>query len=222
MLWFFTFRTEVRELHYCMADVHGEYAMYMKMLEMIEFSASDMLYFIGDAADRGPRGVDIWKDIMARDNVVLIRGNHEQLCLDALYTDKASPDRVREWQQCGGMPTYQDLVFERSKEEREAILEFLASTPLSESAVVDGREYYFVHALPAKKDYDKLWGILKVRTKSPWRKKIVIVGHSPTIFLTQRNEPMRIWHGRGITDIDCGCGHNDMYSQLACLRLEDM
>ena len=33
---------------------------------------------------------------------------------------------------------------------------------------------------------------------------------------------IHIWHGNGIIDIDCGCGHETELRRLACLRLDDM
>ena len=33
---------------YVMSDLHGNYKAYIKMLEMIDFKDSDMLYILGD------------------------------------------------------------------------------------------------------------------------------------------------------------------------------
>ena len=70
---------------YCMSDLHGRFDKYEEMLEKIAFSASDSLYIIGDVIDRNPGGVKLLRDIMGRSNVILLKGNHEQMCLDTLY-----------------------------------------------------------------------------------------------------------------------------------------
>jgi len=60
--------------------------------------------------------------------------------------------------------------------------------------------------------------------RSPFPDTICIVGHTPTVFLTDgHDEDFSIWHGDGILDIDCGCGSmKAAHRRLACLRLDDM
>ena len=53
-------------MHYVIADIHGCYDLYLKMLEKIGFSDNDTLYFLGDAIDRGPDGIKVLLDMMAR------------------------------------------------------------------------------------------------------------------------------------------------------------
>ena len=64
---------------YAMADIHGQYEKYMKMLEQIHFCDDDLLYVIGDVLDRGPDGMKILKDMMLRSNVIPLLGNHEYM-----------------------------------------------------------------------------------------------------------------------------------------------
>ena len=208
-------------MHYCISDVHGEYAMYLEMLKTINFSDDDVLFFIGDAADRGPFGVDVWKDIMSRRNVVMIRGNHEQMCLDVFRPKKPVPHPMDLWMYNGGRTTLESMEALDTKQ-REMILDYLQETPLDYTAIVDDKAYYFVHGRPGKSNQKKLWGRLTPECRSYRKETTIVVGHTPTFFLTYRFGPMQIWHGKGIIDIDCGCGHNNGDSQLACLRLEDM
>jgi metallophosphoesterase len=59
-----------------MSDLHGNYKAYIKMLEMLGFKDSDMLYILGDILDRGPNPIKIILDLMKRPNVEVIAGNH--------------------------------------------------------------------------------------------------------------------------------------------------
>ena len=53
--------------------------------------------------------------------------------------------------------------------------------------------------------------------------KITIFGHTPTENIQYSEWPkMRIAHGKGVIDIDCGCAYPTYGGQLGCLRLEDM
>ena len=40
--------------------------------------------------------------------------------------------------------------------------------------------------------------------------------------LENRGEHLKIYHGPGFIDIDCGCGYDMPIKALACIRLEDM
>lgn len=195
--------------------------MYEKMLDTIGFSASDTLYFIGDAADRGPSGVAIWLDTMKRDNVVFIRGNHEQLCLDAIGSGEIDESALKLWFMNAGRATYEAMQ-SLSKSEYEQVLSFLMQTPLSLRVSVGKEKYYLVHGFPAWNDFEKLWKRPTARSKYISLGSTAVIGHTPTCFLSGSNEPMRIWHGHNFIDIDCGCGQNEQNSCLACLRLEDM
>ena len=37
-----------------------------------------------------------------------------------------------------------------------------------------------------------------------------------------QGEHLKIYHGQGFIDIDCGCGYDMPIKNLACIRLEDM
>ena len=64
---------------YAISDIHGCYEEYIKLLEKINFSENDTLYILGDICDRGEKPMEIYNDIMARDNVIPLFGNHEHL-----------------------------------------------------------------------------------------------------------------------------------------------
>ena len=46
---------------YVISDIHGEYDLFMKMLEKIKFQDTDTLYILGDILDRGPNPIHLWK-----------------------------------------------------------------------------------------------------------------------------------------------------------------
>lgn len=69
---------------YITSDIHGRYDLYKKMLSIIHLKKDDKLYILGDVVDRGPDPLPILFDIMANDNIILLKGNHEQIMLDAI------------------------------------------------------------------------------------------------------------------------------------------
>jgi len=206
---------------YCMADLHGDMEKYQEILRTIQFSDEDYMYVIGDVIDRGSQGVDILLDIMRRSNMLLLRGNHEQMCIDnLLIRDGETRDR---WQRNGGSITRQDLLYKRTRQEKEQILRFLRKTPLFIDLEVGGKKYHLVHGFPADTDHDRVWGRPEANTPRPLQNTTAIIGHTPTMFLTgDENAPMQIFHGDGWIDIDCGCACESSIRRLGCLRLNDM
>ena len=211
---------------YVMSDIHGEYDRFLRMLKLIRFSDSDHLYIIGDIIDRGSDGIDLALNIMRCKNVTLLRGNHEQMCCDAL-SPRQKFGAHQLWLSNGGGPTYIDLTRMRDKTTRETILRYFSELPLYLDIEVQSRKFHLVHGMPSVNynEQDMLWGRPNPTDVSPWEGVTVIVGHTPTYFVDRsilRQESVTIWHGNGILDIDCGCGHSPPNRRLACLRLDDM
>ena len=46
------------------SDIHGEYDLFMKMLEKIKFQDTDTLYILGDILDRGPNPIQLLRRLM--------------------------------------------------------------------------------------------------------------------------------------------------------------
>lgn len=67
------------------SDIHGNFEVYKQVINKI--SENDKLYIIGDVIDRGSDGIKILLDIMQRDNVEFIIGNHEWMMLISILSD---------------------------------------------------------------------------------------------------------------------------------------
>lgn len=104
------------------------------------------------------------------------------------------------------------------------ILHFLAGLPDHLDITVGGQKFHLVHGCPGADRDTRIRVRIKPEDRSPYPGTICIVGHTPVNFLTGvSDQPFRIWHGDGILDIDCGCGHQKTtHRRLACLRLDDM
>ena len=207
---------------YCMSDIHGEIDRYKAMLEKINFSDDDTMYILGDVIDKKPYGVDILLDIMARPNVKMIMGNHENLALADLFY---RVDGVRLlWLSNGGGSTRKDLLYHRPLKEMNKVLRYLRDLPDHLEIEVKGRVFHLVHGYVGKDTDERIWGRPDIYAEAPFEDKTVIIGHTPTIFLREDKEekPLTIWHGNGVICIDCGCGNESDLRRLACLRLDDM
>ena len=62
---------------YVISDIHGQYDMFMEMINKIDLKDTDTLYVLGDILDRGPHPVKVLMKLMEMSNAICITGNHE-------------------------------------------------------------------------------------------------------------------------------------------------
>ncbi len=208
-------------MFYCISDVHGNQDRFHALLELIGFNDRDTLYIIGDVIDRGPGSVALLRGIMSAPNMVMLLGNHEQMCLDTLGPHNVVGSREL-WKQNGGGNTYRELLYICTPSERMEILRFLRSLPDHLELEVSGRAFHLVHGYPAGEREERIWGRPIPDAPPPFPDRLTVVGHTPVNFLAKQDGPYTIWHGNGILDIDCGLAGKSENRRLGCLRLDDM
>ncbi len=69
------------KMRYFISDLHGEYELFIALLEKIDFSESDELYICGDIIDKGEASVKLLKYVFSKPNIFPIMGNHEHAFL---------------------------------------------------------------------------------------------------------------------------------------------
>ncbi|MBD5142733.1 MAG: fructose-bisphosphatase class III [Ruminococcus sp.] len=228
-------------MHYVMSDIHGKYEKYLQMLELIQFSEQDKLFILGDIADRGEQPIEIYQDMMKRNNIIPIMGNHDYMALfllDMLITDMTEENFAADleledmqdilaWIDEGGDTTiagFQKL----SISEREEILDYIAGFALYQEIQIQEKKFILVHAglenfeETRKLDSYEPQELLFIRDdpdKAYFQDKniYVITGHTPTPYYSGKAE---IYHGNNRICIDCGACFQT--GRLACLCLETM
>ena len=212
---------EDEPLIYAIGDVHGQITMLRTMMELLKDQSlreQDQLVFLGDYVDRGEDSKAVLDTLIAlqeeRPNTVFLRGNHEQLMLDARDSEPpargSTPDSfllsddTRLWFHNGGEDTlfaYQDEMNDEQflkwwEAIPEAHWEFLRATQME---YITPR-YFFVHAglLPRGKTWEgqgdgrdlRLW-IREpfISSKDDFDGRVVVFGHTPTQrVLVERNK----------------------------------
>ena len=196
---------------YVVSDIHGCDKKYFRLLEMLHFSDTDTLYILGDVTDRGSGGLRVLLDAASRQNVILLRGNHEQAALEFLPRDpdnEATPARLfarwYEWMEDGGDRTYR-AFWNRSEAVRARVLRILGSLPIYAEVQAGGRSFFLAHTVPGYElRYDP--------------DRIIVTGHTVTSFIDEASRG-RIWRGNGHIAIDCGAVYNGV---LGCLCLDTL
>lgn len=72
---------------YACADLHGRYDLFQKIKDFIK--PDDIVYMLGDCADRGSDGWDIIKEVYENPQFIYLKGNHEDMLVSAMLGDKS-------------------------------------------------------------------------------------------------------------------------------------
>lgn len=184
-------------------DIHGCYNSMVALLEKLEPYYDRQFVFVGDYIDRGPASkkvVDYLLEFKENVECVFLRGNHEQMLLDALEYGERSM-----WMMNGGRATLQSY-----NGDKDTIIlpdvhrQFYEQTRL----YYDTEDYFFVHAglSPAKTIADSIEDDSEVQEflwershlnafETPWEKTVVF-GHTPRPKPIQKDK---------MIGIDTGC-----------------
>ncbi len=98
---------------FAIGDVHGCLSQLDALLTAIAPTSADHLIFLGDLIDRGPDSAGVLRRVRAlfkTHHVTVIKGNHEQMMLDA----RDSHAKLTDWLQNGGDATLESYAGVRS------------------------------------------------------------------------------------------------------------
>ena len=172
--------------HYAVADLHGMYTLWRNVLK--ELDDTDTLYILGDCADRGPRGWDIIKEALVDPCINYIRGNHDQMLIDACLRPW-DYEATSLWYWNGGSVTHEAIM---ADPDYEKYVDQLAKTEHSACYHnTNGQIIHLTHAgytlheddeIPLNEDL--LWDRDHITDKK-WpkskEKEFIIHGHTPII-----------------------------------------
>ena len=226
---------------FVMSDIHGNDKAYFEMLRKIDLKDSDQLYILGDVLDRGPAPITVLLDIMNRNNVTMLAGNHEVMALECLeflmkeVTEKTIADmnmemieKLLNWQQNGAVSTT-DEFHKCDKETQKEIVRFLSDLDVYDGIEVSGRKFILVHAglgnfEPEKElweyELDELVWERADHNIKYFEDYYVVSGHTPTMVIEENPKPGFIFQANNNILIDCGCSFPG--GRLGCLCLNDM
>lgn len=130
------------ERYLVIGDLHGEFSRFQTLWRKVGFRAGqDRALFLGDYLDRGSGNVQVMDWVLGhfgRDDMVFLRGNHDQMMLDACRAESTaqegddwfdSPKAL--WLENGGSETDHQLYASGRREELlPAWLEAVRKMPL--------------------------------------------------------------------------------------------
>ena len=199
-------------------DIHGQFDGLMKLVDFIDYSTDDKLFFLGDLIDRGDRSAEVVRWVMENGHTCL-RGNHEQMCLDA-HQGKEGSLVWKGWQMNGGTNTLES--YGDGGVTREHI-DWMQQLPL----FMDLGDAWLVHAglnpnvpLELQGAPEFCWIREEFHSASEpfFADKIIITGHTIT-FVFPNVPPGNLVLGKGWLDIDTG-GYHPRSGWLSALDLD--
>ena len=219
---------------YAVANLHGCFNKFKKLLRQINFNDNDVMYVIGDIVDYGEEPIELLCDLSMRYNVIPILGECDFRAFEMLTElDKmlggASPypeviGKMTEWIQEGGAKTMEGFKA-LDEDMKEGVLEYLEDMSLYEEVEVRGKKYLLVHAgiadYSAESDLDDYMPEDFIyESVDPDYQLIdgvtLVVGHKPT-YEIEGAERGKIYHGEGSIFLDCGAAYDE---PLGCICLE--
>lgn len=206
---------------FAIGDIHGCIKTFEKLLfDKIQIQKADNIYCIGDYIDRGKNSKEVIDLILQlnRDGyqIYTIRGNHEQMMLDAIANEAA----MNTWMMNGGKITMQSFGIESLNDLPEIYVCFLKQTEF----YLKTEEYIFVHAglnfeiENIFEDSDAMLWVRDFSTVQPaLGNKLLIHGHTPETLKYILNQK-----GNCI-NIDGGCVyiHRKHFGNLVAIDLNE-
>ena len=213
---------------YVISDIHGQYDMFIDLLDKIQFQNTDTLYILGDILDRGPHPIKTIMKLMEMPNVICIVGNHEYMALECLEflmkeitdmsieeLDEKMLDNLVTWQYNGSKSTI-DEFRQLDSETRRDVIDFIKDFLIYEEIAVNGKNYLLVHAglgnYSSDKDiedysiYELIWTRADYDVQY-FKNTYVVTGHTPTQMIEDNTHPAYIYRRNNHIAIDCGASY---------------
>lgn len=193
---------------YACSDLHGMLHFYKAVKDML--NPEDVVYFLGDAGDRGPHPWECIKAIMDDPQFIYIKGNHDfmlySVLADYFLNDRIDSTSMQLLFSNGGKETFNQAI---NDPEVHKYISKLKNLSLCEKYVNTNNELiYLSHAgfTPWKDEslnrIDLLWDrdhYFDAYLPEEWEECIIVHGHTPIPYLLDDIDP-----GDKITEFEPG------------------
>lgn len=218
---------------YCISDIHGEYDLFMRMLEKIKYGKCDRLIVCGDFIDKGKDSVRLAKTIFSLPGACAIMGNHEDMFykfyrarmhsavmdfdailwhLQQYFTD----GHLLDWETVDKLESLPYYI------EEDNFICAHAGVPMDEK----GRLVHTDNVTPEEFMYDRRF---KEPDVLPVDSKCVLFGHTPTTYINYKPEILKYPRDKKYADskkisnyckihLDTGASKSGV---LGCFRIDD-
>lgn len=168
---------------YATSDWHGFYGLYPLTKRMLE--PDDVVLYLGDATDRGPKGWTLLKALLDDPQFIYLKGNHDDMLIHR-YFDRDWQYWERLHDRNGGYTTIEDMKGE-STETIHKYLRRLEKAPTYSKQLVNGKMIFLSHSGSTCIDDEEklLWDRRHFFSKPEAGIDLVIHGHTPIPYLIE-------------------------------------
>ena len=182
--------------HYAISDIHGMYNIYEQVCDIL--NPDDVVYFLGDAADRGYANFKTMKAIYENPQWIYLKGNHEQMMEDTLlYADQHKDDYYHNpmvlWFSNGGSDTFNEWLEDNAD---LSWIDRLSKLPTKIDYTNDkGTTFHMTHAGYTCGHLEQMWNEELIWNRShfynqwdeeKYPNEICIHGHTPIEILVNK------------------------------------
>lgn len=183
---------------YAFTDIHGNYNLWLAIKNYCK--EDDIIYFLGDAIDRGPDGIKIMQEMFNDKRIIYILGNHEDMFLDyvkdinmALITNKNIIIANESWVT---LKAFQAL----SEQEQQELIHNLKTKTTFKNLYInkDNKKIYLSHSgfnfneLLSDNPANFIWNRNHL-VETKWcgdEDSYIVHGHSPVQYLQEINKDL--------------------------------
>ena len=156
---------------YASSDWHGQIALAKQVMDFLK--PDDELYFLGDAADRGPAGYEIIKMLLSDKRVTYLKGNHEDMlteCVSEFLEGHMDNQSWWCWQN-GGQNTW-NAIEQLPERDVISLVHILNQLPERVDLVnAKGQSLILTHAGTDPDKDKKYWEMMGVHDPYLWNRK---------------------------------------------------
>lgn len=189
------------------ADIHGDDDKFRKALKSVSLKKTDKLILLGDLIDRGKNSKKVLDTLqLLKDsgfkNIIYIRGNHEQMLLDAFENE----EKEYVWLKNGGDKTLKSFRVNFANQIPAFYIELIKSS----IPYYEYEKYIFVHAglnFELDNPLEDLHSMMWIRdisvdlyNKSKYSDRKIIHGHTPI----EQNSILNTFDKKNIINLDNG------------------
>lgn len=218
---------------YAFTDIHGNYNLWKQIKNFLR--PEDKVYFLGDACDRGKDGFKIIKELLFDSRVIYLKGNHEQLMIDAFKNlEEGDSEDFNWWISINGGNSTAESLMALEIENRNYFLNLINQLPYYAfyESEISGNKFFLSHSgyyspnSDTKKEFFKhncLWDRNHIKNEEDLDLNIYAVhGHTPvrSVFPLEaklnKNKPV-FYNKDSKINLDLGTSNS---SKIALLNLD--
>ena len=189
------------------ADIHGDDERFRQALKSVSLKKTDKLILLGDLIDRGKNSKKVLDTLLLLkntgfENITYIRGNHEQMLLDAIDNE----EKEYNWIKNGGDETLKSFRVNFANQIPDIYKKLLETSIF----FLEYQNYFFVHAGlnfeledPLKDTHSMMWTrdiSFELYKKSSFFSKKIVHGHTPI----EQSQIQESFNSNNIINLDNG------------------